>query len=201
MGLAALVGTLAGAAAGPFLAWQATVLIGWSGAAAVYLARVWWELLPQDPVATAAHATREDDSRVVADLTLLAASVASLVAVGLMLLKASQTGGVTKAVFTCVGVVGIALSWAVVHTVFTLQYGHRYYGREEPGIDFPGDHRPTYRDFAYVSFTIGMTYQVSDTDLRSPAIRATALRQALLSYLFGTAFIATTVNVVAGLVK
>ena len=52
-----------------------------------------------------------------------------------------------------------------------------------------------------MAFTIGMTYQVSDTELNSRAIRSTALRQALLSYLFGAVIIAMTINVVAGLLK
>jgi uncharacterized membrane protein len=56
-----------------------------------------------------------------------------------------------------------------------------------------------YSDFAYLAFTIGMTFQVSDTDLKTPAIRSTALRQALLSYLFGAVILATTINPVAGL--
>jgi uncharacterized membrane protein len=44
-----------------------------------------------------------------------------------------------------------------------------------------------------------MTYQVSDTDLQSQAMRATALRHALISYLFGAVIIAATINLVAGL--
>jgi uncharacterized membrane protein len=43
-----------------------------------------------------------------------------------------------------------------------------------------------------------MTYQVSDTDLQTRPIRATALRHALLSYLLG-AVVFTVINLVAGL--
>jgi uncharacterized membrane protein len=67
------------------------------------------------------------------------------------------------------------------------------------GIDFNQHDDPDYHDFAYLAFTIGMTYQVSDTDLTTRAVRRTALRHALLSYVFGTAIIAVTINVVAGL--
>jgi uncharacterized membrane protein len=38
-----------------------------------------------------------------------------------------------------------------------------------------------------------------DTDLTTKTIRPTALRPALISYLFGTAMIALTVNIVASL--
>ncbi len=94
-----------------------------------------------------------------------------------------------------------SFSWAAVHTVFTLRYASLYH-LEGGGIDFTeGDRLPDYRDFAYVAFTIGMTFQVSDTDLTSFTIRRTALRHALLAYLFGIVIVAITINVVAGLLK
>jgi len=76
-----------------------------------------------------------------------------------------------------------------------------YYIDEDGGIDFNEPDPPTYLDFAYLAFTIGMTFQVSDTDLTHKVIRATALRHALLSYLFGAIIVATTINLVAGLTK
>jgi uncharacterized membrane protein len=54
-------------------------------------------------------------------------------------------------------------------------------------------------DFAYVAFTIGMTYQVSDTAFTTTKFRKLAIKHALLSFLFGTAIIATTINFVASL--
>jgi uncharacterized membrane protein len=74
-----------------------------------------------------------------------------------------------------------------------------YYGDQPGGIDFNESDQPRYTDFAYVSFTIGMTFQVSDTDLRTKEIRTTALQHALLSYVFGAMIIATTINLIAGL--
>jgi uncharacterized membrane protein len=109
--------------------------------------------------------------------------------------------GGSQALFTGLSVLSVVVSWAVVHTVFTLAYARLHYGDDPGGIAFPDDADPDYRDFAYVAFTIGMTYQVSDTDLRGRMVRATALRHALLSYLFGTAVIAVTINLVAGLAK
>ena len=198
--MAAAVGAVASGIAAAFLPWQATILIGWSTAATIYSARVWLVSRSMDARTTELHATSDDDSRVVADITLLAACVASLVAVGLALVKAAQTGGAAQALFTGIAVLSVVMAWVLVHTVFTLRYGHLYY-EHRSGIEFHDDSDPTYRDFAYVAFTIGMTYQVSDTELKSRAIRATALRQALLSYLFGAVIIAMTINVVAGLVK
>jgi uncharacterized membrane protein len=93
----------------------------------------------------------------------------------------------------------VALSWLVVHTTFTLRYAMLYYTGKDGGVEFNQATPPRYSDFAYLAFTIGMTFQVSDTDLRTPTIRATALRHALLAYLFGAVILGTTINLVAGL--
>jgi uncharacterized membrane protein len=199
VGVAAAVGIPVGAAAAVLTAWQAAVLIGWVATSGTYLLRIWPHLWRQDAAATAEHATQEDGSRVTADLIVLAASVASLVAVALLLVDTSSEHGATKAVLTGVGVVSVVLSWALVHTLFTLRYAHLYYDGTLGGIDFHDDERPNYHDFAYLAFTVGMTYQVSDTEVNQRSIRATILRHALLSFLFGTTIIALTINIVAGL--
>ena len=94
----------------------------------------------------------------------------------------------------------VILSWATVHTVFTLKYASLCYAGGS-GIDFNGDRKPAYMDFAYLAFTIGMTYQVSDTSIGSKDIRRTALHHAYMSYLFGTVVVAMAINVVAGLFR
>jgi uncharacterized membrane protein len=86
-----------------------------------------------------------------------------------------------------------------VYTVCTVRYARLYYADPPGGIDFNQDEPPRYLDFAYLAFTLGMTYQVSDTDLQTHEIRGTALRHALLSYLLGAVILATIINMVAGL--
>jgi uncharacterized membrane protein len=83
--------------------------------------------------------------------------------------------------------------------LFALRYARLYYTGTPGGIGFNQDIPPRYLDFAYLAFTIGMTFQVSDTDLQRPEIRATALRQALLAYLFGAVVLASTINLVSQL--
>jgi uncharacterized membrane protein len=116
--------------------------------------------------------------------------------VGYLLMAESSKGGNIAA--AVVGVLSVAASWFAVHTVFTLRYARLYYTSPGKGMDFH-DGEPTYADFAYVAFTIGMTYQVSDTDLKSRTIRATALGHAMLSFLLGAIILAVTINLVAGL--
>jgi uncharacterized membrane protein len=93
-----------------------------------------------------------------------------------------------------VGIGSVAAAWLVVHTVFALRYARLYYLDGEGGVDFnQGGDPPDYVDFAYLAFTIGMTYQVSDTDLKTSTIRATALRQALVSFVLGAVILATSI--------
>jgi len=88
----------------------------------------------------------------------------------------------------------------LIHTIYTLRYATIYYSRQTDGsVDFRHDPQPPYSDFAYLAFTIGMTYQVSDTDLTGTDFRKTVLRHALLAYLFGTVIVATTISLIAGL--
>jgi uncharacterized membrane protein len=132
---------------------------------------------------------------------VLAAAVVAVVSGGTAVFKGSRATGGTEALLVTLGVLSIVVAWAVVHTVFTLRYAHLYYGGTPGGIDFNEDDPPRYLDFAYLSFTIGMTYQVSDTNLQSKTIRSAALRQGLLSYLFGTVIVGMTINVIAGLFR
>jgi uncharacterized membrane protein len=155
-----------------------------------------WPMSAED---TAQRATEEDPSRANTDLLVLSASVASLGAVIVVLVHAHSAHGATQAMLAGLGVLSVAVSWFTVHTVFLLRYALLYYAGPEGGIDFKMAERPSYRDFAYVALTLGMTYQVSDTDLRSTQMRATALRHALLSYLFGAVILAVAINLIAGL--
>jgi uncharacterized membrane protein len=197
----AAAGLVTAAAASAVVPWQANLLVGWDTVAAVFMIWVWSSIGGRDAAATAHLATREDNSRAAADLMLLGASAGSLAAVVLTLLQAGRATGTAQVLLTALAVVSVVLSWAVVHTVYTLRYARLYFSAPPGGIEFNQAGPPRYLDFAYVAFTIGMTYQVSDTNLTSQPMRAAAVRHALLSFLFGTVILATTINVVAGLLK
>ncbi len=175
------------------------LLVGWDLASLIYITWLWSTIRNRDARDTAQRATVTDPDRTVTDLLLLSAAIASLVAVGFVLVRAGQEHGIQELLRVGLGLVSVVLSWAIVHTVFTLRYAQLYYTGQDGGIDFNQPEPPTYTDFAYLAFTIGMTFQVSDTPLRSRVIRGTALRHALLSYLFGTGILATTINLVASL--
>jgi uncharacterized membrane protein len=181
-------------------AWQVAVLSGLSAAGLVFAAWTISGLWTLDADDTAQVATREDSSRAVTDVLLLSAETAGLAAIGLGLAKAGQSQGGAQVLLIALAVLTIVVSWAVVHTVFALRYASLHY-RDGIGVDFNEDDRPDYRDFAYLALTIGMTFQVSDTDLKTKAIRHTAIRHALMSYLFGAVVIAMVINVVASLLN
>jgi uncharacterized membrane protein len=86
-----------------------------------------------------------------------------------------------------------------VHTLYVVRYGDLYYSDPVGGIAFNDDEPPDYHDFAYLAFTIGMTFQVSDTNLSMKKMRRTALRHALLSFLFVGVIGALAINAVASL--
>jgi uncharacterized membrane protein len=128
-------------------------------------------------------------------------SAVSLVAVLAALHKARAESGGLQAVLFVSAMATVILSWLLVHTLFTLRYAGLYYGGNAAGgIEFPGDEAPDYRDFAYLAFTVGMTYQVSDNEITDRQVRRTVLRHALLAFVFGVAIIASTINVLAGFV-
>jgi uncharacterized membrane protein len=198
---AAVAGFCAGALVALPGRWQLGTLAGWDVAAAVYLAWTWATIWHRDPAATSRLARREDPGRPVADALLLVASVASVLAVGLAITAGRASGPGTRDLHAALAVASVALSWTVVQTVFTSHYARLYYSHPPGGIGFNQDGPPRYSDFAYLAFTVGMTFQVSDTELRTAAMRAATLRQALLSYLLGAVILATTINLLAGLLR
>lgn len=197
--LALLLGIVVGVVAAFYLPWEGAVLLGWDVAALLYLLRVWSRVLPMGANECSADAVREDPSRAVADSVILLAAIAELASVGLILVKVANAHGGMKAFLLTIGVLSVVFAWGAVHTMFTLRYARIYYTSPDGGVDFNEKSPPDYIDFAYLAFTIGMTFQVSDTDLTAKAIRRTALRHTLISYLFGAVIIGLVINVVASL--
>ena len=199
VGTAAVVGVAAAVAVGVSVGWSYAPAAGWIVTATIYLVSTWALIAHMNAEQTRDHAIRaneQDATRAWSHAIMLLASVASLAGVGYLLMAETSKGG--DVVAAAVGILSVAASWFAVHTVFTLRYARLYYTGGGNGIDFHQD-PPTYADFAYLAFTIGMTYQVSDTDLNARNIRATALGQAMLSFLLGAIILAVTINLVAGL--
>jgi uncharacterized membrane protein len=199
LAISAAIGLAAGVVTALVGSWFYAPAIGWDATALVFTATVWLGIWPMSAESTGSRATREDPSRATSDVLTLCAAVASLAAVGIVLVRAHDAHGSNQIMLATLGLFSVAVSWLTVHTIFTLRYALLYYSEPVGGIDFNVPELPAYKDFAYLAFTIGMTFQVSDTNLKSSDIRATALRHGLLSYLFGSLILAAAVNIIAGL--
>ncbi|MEA3056665.1 MAG: hypothetical protein QOD30_2097 [Actinomycetota bacterium] len=174
--------------------WQASVLLAWDAVALLFLVRVVRLVVGNADVATVA--SHDDPNRLLRNVLLVIASVGCLAGVVLAIVKAKQADP-TSAALIVLAIVSVLLSWTVLHSVYVLHYAHLYFTGSVGGIDF-GAQAPTYADFAYLAFTVGMTFQVSDTPFTTPEMRHHALPHAVLSFFFGTFILATTMNVLAG---
>ncbi|OMC52902.1 hypothetical protein A5745_22590 [Mycobacterium sp. IS-2888] len=195
--IAMVLGVAVAVAVGNTVGWR-FALVGWVVTAGVYV--VWTRLIlgGMDAEETRRYVTREDPTRWIADVVVVSASVASLAGVGYVVAAGTHAGAPAIAA-AILGILAVAASWFAVHTLFTVHYARLYYSDQPGGINFHDPEPPRFRDFAYVAFTVGMTFQVSDTEIGLTSIRATVLRHAMLSYLLGAVVLAVTVNLIAGL--
>lgn len=195
------VGTTVGAALGWLVAPAAWVLLfAWDVTVAVYLVWVWVLNWPADAEITRHIAGREDPSRKAITGGLVAAAAISFAAAMLTIIGSSSGNYGTRALTIGLGAGSVVLSWLLVNTVFTLHYAHEYYD-EAPvgGFDFNQDEPPRYSDFAYVAFTIGMTFTVPDVTVQSSSLRRATLGHALLSFVFGTGLLAIVISLIPSL--
>jgi len=200
--VALIVGVLAGVGVGMLRdEWHFAPAIGWIVAASVYLVWTWSLVLGMDDAQTSAHVRKrhEDGTARVSHLIVMIASAAGIAGVGYLL--AATDGGQRHLGEALIGVLSVIASWFAIHTAFTLRYALLYYTdhAREPVSYHQEEYRPCYKDFAYLAFTVGMTYQVSDTDLGSARIRGSVLTQALVSFLLGAIVLAITINLVLAL--
>ncbi len=172
------------------------VLFGIAVMGAVFLLAGFVVLWPMTPDSTRGDARNEDYRPHTEELLVAAAALGSLVVIVVLLVVGAAN---IRTLAAAIGLVGLFLSWGMLHLLYTARYAYLFYSEPVGGIDFNNNDQPSYRDFFYFSYNLGMTYQVSDTDVSSTAIRSVVLRHCLLSYLFGTVILAATVNLVAGL--
>ena len=155
-------------------------------------------VLRHDAPSTRARVEGRDGDAAWYDVVVITVGLASLAGVGILLVG-GQAKGTAQVLDALVGVAAVAVGWLCVHTVYLLRYARVYYASPRPPIDFNQDEDPTFSDFAYFSFNLGMAYQVSDTDLKTSDVRRVVLGHTMLAYLYGTIVIAATINLVAGI--
>jgi len=190
--LAGLVAALVGATAGTAPAMLVAVAV----AGSCFVGTGWLALWPMDADATQRNVYRENFRPHIDEAVIVVVALLGLTGIVGLLLVERASAAVWPA---AVAVVGVFMTWASLHLMYATRYAFIYYTVGEPGgIDFNTEDSPAFRDFLYFSYNLGMTYQVSDTGVRSSAIRAIVLRHCLLAYVFGTAILATMINLVVG---
>ncbi len=179
------------------------VIFGWDVFCISSLTFYWISFFTTPQQHMRKEAANEDPSRIVVFIIVLVCAFASMATViQLLTLQKSDTNNLQ----VIIAVAGMILSWLLVHTVFTAKYAHMYYKNKkddsnthQAGLQFPDDTRPDFRDFAYFSFVLGMTFQVSDVEISSKSIRRVALLHGLISFAYNTVVVALTINIIAGL--
>ncbi|HEY4272661.1 MAG TPA: DUF1345 domain-containing protein [Candidatus Udaeobacter sp.] len=186
--------------------WSA-VISGWNAFAFVILALDWLTIWTTPQRKIRERAQQEDLSRLLIFVFVVVAACVALFAVGFLIRAHKDQPGGHLAVHLLLTLSTVISSWALLHTVYSLRYAHAYYGdsndpgaqKHAGGLIFPGDRPPNYFDFAYFSFVVGMTCQVSDVQITSRRMRRVTLVHSVLSFGFNTLILALLINTVSGL--
>ena len=183
------------------------LMIGWIAFSCIYLALSWIVIFKREVAQIKQKATEDDGSTVFVFFMILVSSFANIFIVLLLMMNKNAMLS-HNSLFVPLSVAGILLSWVMVHTIYTFHYAHKYYNRTDPegkrsygGLDFPGEKNPDYLDFAYFSFVMGSTFQVSDVSITARNLRRIALVHGVLSFVFNTFIVALTINIIAGLIQ
>lgn len=192
---AVVIGVAAGAASALFLDGLLVVLVGACAVSLAYVVMAVSVLWPMSAERTGENSVREDIQPIVQEALVVALSLVNLLTIMVILVRGGTEARTTGAVL---GLLGILLTWAMLHLMYGARYAHEYYKKPTGGIDFNTQDAPRYVDFLYFSFNLGMTFQVSDNNVVTTGLRAIILRHCLLSYIFSTVILAATVNVVLG---
>jgi uncharacterized membrane protein len=191
------------------LSWHATVasriIVGWDAYAVVLLGLAWLRIFTASPAVVVRIARLESINRTLLLMLVVLGACMSLGAVVFLLVSKKHEHGLPE--HAILAAVTVGLSWLLVHTAFALHYADLYYRmpgthRIQPkpqGLQFPGKGSPDFLDFAYFSFVIGMTSQVSDVQIASRGLRRWALLHGMISFGFNTAVLALSINVISGL--
>lgn len=178
----------------------------WDIYAIILIMMAWVTIWTADPRTIQRQARLQDSSRTLIFVFVIVAACMSLLAV-ILVIHEHRAFQNTEALHLFMAALAVLESWLLIHTVFALRYAHLFYrSKQEVDVDgsgggliFPGKGNPNYRDFAYFSFIIGMTCQVSDVSVASHSMRLLALIHGLLSFAFNTVILALSINIISGL--
>jgi uncharacterized membrane protein len=177
--------------------WPVRLEAGWSALSATELALSWWLIASSGPERTRRWAESEDPGRTFLTVVVIFGCALNLLLAIYLLRRAGALAPEFTRALVALSLTAVAGSWMVTHTAYSAYYARCYY-RERGGLNFPEEEAaPSYWDFAYFAFTLGMCFQVSDVTIGSSEIRRVALGHALISFLLNTGILALALNTVA----
>ena len=183
-------------------------ILAWDAAALLLLALSWAHILKSTPEETRARAALNDPGRTSLRALVIFCSAFSMVVANVFAKNAKTLAPQAPSILIWASLTAVALSWLLTHTSYALRYAHLYYrdadvdtdDDEGPpgGLDFPHGVAPCELDFAYFSFTVGMTFQVSDVIVTTTPMRHAVLAQAVLAFAYNTAVLAFCLQLIFG---
>jgi uncharacterized membrane protein len=179
-----------------------SVLSGVVAGGVVLLGLIWSLFGSCNASKTRHRAASEDPGRTAVFSLMLNTSAISLLAATALVSTARRVGPGERTVLVALCLATVAIAWSLTHSTFALRYAHLYYREDAEGVggvEFPGGAQPSYADFAYLAFTVGMCFQVSDAVVSSPQIRRAVLLHAVMSFVYATALLAFVLNLAFGL--
>ena len=185
---------------------QVSLLASWDTFVLCYLVMGWLLIAATDETKTRLRAQRYDPGGYVIFLLIVVAASASFVAIGFIVGDIKALTFWQRAERLTLSITALFLSWLLIHTLFAFHYARLYYflptGRAEHhrGLKFPDDDEPDYLDFAYYSFVVGMTSQVSDVAVLSRSMRRLTLIHGVLSFVYNIAILAMSINIIGGVI-
>ena len=185
---------------------QVSLLASWDAFVLCYLVMGWLLIAATDETQTRLRAQRYDPGGYVIFLLIVVAASASFVAIGFIVGDIKALTFWQRAERLTLSITALFLSWLLIHTLFAFHYARLYYflptGRREHhrGLKFPDDDEPDYLDFAYYSFVVGMTSQVSDVAVLSRPMRRLTLIHGVLSFVYNIAILAMSINIIGGVI-
>ncbi len=191
----------------PWLHGAVRAVAAYDIAAIIILTYNWTIGLRNDAKHTIRRAAAEDPGRHVVLFIVVLSALAGLASAILILGKGPNVPASERDLALAFGIAAVVLGWFLIHTTFIFRYAHLYYfdsdedGSAQRGLTFPGTTEPDDYDFAYFSFVIGMTFQVSDVQITDPGVRSIALFHAMLSFGYNTAILALGVNLASNLLN
>ena len=186
------------------LPWTTRSLMSWDTFSLCILILAWITLSNEQPAQVAQTASLQDAGRTAIFVVVVFAACVSVFAVAVELSTAKGLGAAHFGFHIVFCVLTVFISWLLVHTIFALRYAHIYYecgddGNPIGGLNFPNETTPDYLDFAYFSFVIGMTSQVSDVSIGASRMRRLALLHGLISFAFNLSILGLCINIISGL--